>query len=68
MRTKPRRTKEKYWHKWFAWHPVKINTNKENSLIEIDQYWIWLEYVERSSYFYDGPFCSYILRTLYREI
>ena len=29
--------KKKFWHKWFAWHPVKVG-NREG---------IWLELVER---------------------
>jgi hypothetical protein len=24
------------WHRWFAWHPVKVGT-----------FWIWLETIER---------------------
>ena len=28
-----------YWHRWFAWHPVKIGHR-----------WIWLEWVHRRNH------------------
>jgi hypothetical protein len=29
------------WHRWYAWRPVRLMNGK----------WVWLEYVERTSYF-----------------
>lgn len=51
------------WHKWFAWHPIKIG-NKT----------IWLEYVERRKWLspngFDYDFCIPCneWREEYREI
>ncbi len=32
----PKQIDESGYHRWFAWHPVKI-----------DDEWVWLEYVRR---------------------
>jgi len=37
MKCKSRKVKDKtIWHEWFVWHPIKI-----------DNFWLWLQYVER---------------------
>jgi len=34
------------WRKWFAWYPVKTET---------DQIWIWFEWVERKEFYCSLP-------------
>ena len=38
------RAKQKHgeWHRWFAWHPVRIPSD-----VYQDGMWIWREYIER---------------------
>lgn len=31
------------WHRWFAWHPVKVRTSPLSSNTE----WTWLRWVSR---------------------
>lgn len=36
MKIKINKTDYTKWHKWFAWHPVRLEDS-----------WVWLTYVER---------------------
>lgn len=44
------------WHKWFAWHPVRIDGDA-----------VWLEYVERKHTIIYAPLV-YVVRKEYRHI
>ena len=38
-----------YWHRWFAWHPVKVGHT-----------WVWLETVmRRRMWYHTGVWCGY---------
>ena len=41
MKYRIRYPESRYWHKWFAWHPVRTDVT------EGEEYIVWLEYVER---------------------
>lgn len=41
--------KESQWHKWFAWYPVGVETEK-----------IWLEHVEREKYMIPGVMATFV--------
>lgn len=44
------RAKER-WHKWFAWHPVRVPTKGKMSGMTM----VWFETIERKgSYYYDA--------------
>lgn len=52
-----------YWHRWFAWIPVKIKTFPDGA-----ETWAWLETVERCISFADyGILTSHPEITKYRE-
>jgi hypothetical protein len=48
-----KRTRLGTWHRWFAWHPVRIS----------DHDCRWLEVVERSAYFY-GSYWQWYYRPI----
>lgn len=41
--------KRERWHKWFAWHPVYIETSKTKRVL------VWWESIERKGYYYSDP-------------
>lgn len=46
MRWIPRKIKHLKWHRWFAWRPVTLISEKFDS-VEVPQQRAWLEIVER---------------------
>lgn len=44
MQWTPKLNPKYNWHKWYAWHPVKIFGT-----------WYWLEYVQRKYEYDDTP-------------
>lgn len=39
------------WHKWFAWYPVQLDTER----------WAWLETVERKLSIYKAPYSDELM-------
>jgi hypothetical protein len=46
MRWQSRPSNKREWHRWFAWHPIKI-----------DHQWVWLETVHRKWMMNPGDYC-----------
>lgn len=44
------------WRRWFAWHPIQMDSGE----------WVWLETVERTVDYYDGPFLALDMVWKYR--